>query len=309
MRGEGPAYRAAGLALPIVSRRGWIMFASLGIIWGLPYLLIKVGVESLSTPMVVFSRLAIAAVILLPIAVATRQIGRLAGHWRWVFAFAIVEMTFTWWALTWAEERISSSLAGLFIATVPLTTALIARRFGLDDRLTGTRLVGMGIGFLGVGALVGLDVSGSDLLAIAALVITVLGYSLGPIIVDRRLQGVPSLAVIAVSLSINAAIYAPFAWVTRPTAPVPASAWLAVALLGALCTAAAFIIFFALIAEVGPSRTTLITYVNPAVAVVLGIVILDEPITLGIVIGFPLVLRGSYLATRRAPALEAEPHA
>ncbi|MDO8308298.1 MAG: DMT family transporter [Actinomycetota bacterium] len=292
-----------------MSRRGWILFASLGLIWGLPYLLIKVGVEWLSTPMVVFARLAIAAVILLPIAVATRQVGQLRGHWRWVIAFALVEMTLTWWALTWAEERISSSLAGLFIATVPLVTALLARRLGLDDRLTGTRLVGLAVGFIGVGALVGLDVSGGDLLAIAALVVTVVGYSIGPIIVDRRLQGVPSLAVIAVSLTINALIYAPFAWVTRPTEPVPAQAWWAVVLLGAVCTAAAFMIFFALIAEVGPSRTTLITYVNPAVAVVLGIVILDEPMTLGIAIGFPLVLLGSWLATRRAPAVESEPHA
>lgn len=292
-----------------MSRRGWILFASLGLIWGLPYLLIKVGVEWLSTPMVVFARLAIAAVILLPIAVATRQVGQLRGHWRWVIAFALVEMTLTWWALTWAEERISSSLAGLFIATVPLVTALLARRLGLDDRLTGTRLVGLAVGFIGVGALVGLDVSGGDLLAIAALVVTVVGYSIGPIIVDRRLQGVPSLAVIAVSLTINALIYAPFAWITRPTEPVPAQAWWAVVLLGAVCTAAAFMIFFALIAEVGPSRTTLITYVNPAVAVLLGIVILDEPMTLGIAIGFPLVLLGSWLATRRAPAVESEPHA
>lgn len=295
--------------MPIVSRRGWILFAALGIIWGIPYLLIKVSVDSLSTPMVVFGRLIIGAVILLPIAIGTRQLGQLRGHWRWVLTFALVEMTFTWWALTWAEERISSSLAGLFIATVPITTALLARRFGLDDRLTGTRLWGMGIGFVGVGALVGLDVTGDDLLAIAALVITVLGYSIGPLIVDRKLQGVPSLAVIAVSLSINALIYAPFAWVTRPTAPVPTSAWLSVVLLGAVCTAVAFIIFFALIAEVGPSRTTLITYVNPAVAVVLGILILDEPITLGIAIGFPLVLLGSYLATRRSPAVESEPPA
>lgn len=309
MSGEGPAYRGTGLAFPLVSRRGWLLFVSLGVIWGLPYLLIKVGVTSLSTPMVVFGRLAIGAAILLPVAIATGQLRRLRGHWRWVVAFALVEMTFTWWALTWAEERISSSLAGLFIATVPLVTALLARRFGLDDRLTGTRLVGLAVGFLGVGALVGLDVSGGDLLAIAALVITVVGYSVGPIIVDKRLSDVPSLAVIAVALTLNAVIYAPFAWVTRPTAPVPASAWWAVVALGAVCTAAAFLIFFALIAEVGPSRTTLITYVNPAVAVVLGILVLDEPITLGIAIGFPLVLLGSWLATRRAPALEYEPHA
>lgn len=292
-----------------MSRRGWILFASLGLIWGLPYLLIKVGVTSMSTPMVVFGRVAIGAAILLPIAIGTRQLGRLAGHWKWVVAFALVEMTFTWWALTWAEERISSSLAGLFIATVPLVTALLARRLGMDDRLTGTRLVGLAVGFLGVGALVGLDVSGGDLVSVAALIVTVIGYSVGPIIVDRRLQGVPSLAVIAVSLTINAVIYAPFAWFTRPTEPVPASAWAAVLLLGALCTAAAFLIFFALIAEVGPSRTTLITYVNPAVAVILGIAVLGEPFTLGIAIGFPLVLLGSWLATRRAPAVESEPHA
>jgi drug/metabolite transporter (DMT)-like permease len=292
-----------------VSRRGWILFASLGLIWGIPYLLIKVGVEYLSTPMVVFCRLASGAAILLPIALARGQLGSLRGHWKWVVAFALVEMTFTWWALTWAEERISSSLAGLFIATVPLVTALIARRLGLDDRLTGTRLIGMLIGFIGVGALVGLDVEGGDLLSVAALIITVIGYSVGPIIVDKRLQDVPSLPVIAMSLTINAVIYAPFAWATRPTAPVPTIAWLAVVLLGALCTAAAFLIFFALIAEVGPSRTTLITYVNPAVAVILGIVILNEPFTLGIAIGFPLVLIGSYLATRRSNPVESEPHA
>lgn len=281
---------------------------SLGLIWGIPYLLIKVSVEYLSTPMVVFGRLVVGAAILLPIALATRQLPLLRGHWRWVVAFALVEMTFTWWALTWAEERISSSLAGLFIATVPIVTALIARRAGLDDRLTGTRLFGMAVGFAGVAALVGLDVSGSELLAIAALVVTVIGYAVGPIIVDKRLSEVPALAVIAASLGINTVIYAPFAWLTRPTEPVPASAWWAVLALGAICTALAFLIFFALIAEVGPSRTTLITYVNPAVAVVLGIVILSEPVTLGIVIGFPLVLLGSYLATRKAPAMESEPH-
>jgi drug/metabolite transporter (DMT)-like permease len=291
-----------------VSRRGWFLFASLGVIWGIPYLLIKVGVEHLSTPMVVFGRLLIGAAILLPIAIGRRQLGALSGHWRWVLAFALVEMTFTWWALTWAEERISSSLAGLFIATVPLVTALIARRLGMDDRLTGSRLVGLIIGFVGVGALVGLDVSGGDLLSVAALVITVVGYSFGPIIVDKRLSDVPSLPVIAVSLGINALIYAPFAWATRPTETVPPTAWAAVVLLGALCTAGAFLIFFALIAEVGPTRTTLITYVNPAVAVGLGIVILNEPFTLGIAIGFPLVLVGSFLATRHAPPVESEPH-
>jgi len=295
--------------LPIVSRRGWILFASLGLIWGLPYLLIKVGVESLSVSMVIFSRMALGALILLPIAIATGQLKHLRGHWRWVIVFALVELTFTLLALTWAEQRISSSLAGLFVAAVPITTALIAWRLGLDDRLTGTRLVGMGVGIVGVGALVGFDVSSDSILAVLALVVTVVGYSLGPIIIDRRLQGVPGVPVMAIAIGLNAVIYAPFAWLTRPTEPVPSSAWVAIALLGVLCTAIAFVIFFALVREVGPSRTTLITYVNPAVAVVLGIVILDEPFTLGIAIGFPLVLLGSWLATRRSPAIESEPHA
>jgi drug/metabolite transporter (DMT)-like permease len=292
-----------------MSRRGWALFISLGLIWGLPYLLIKVGVESLSPFVVVFARVFIGAAIMLPIAFFTGQLRKLKGHWRWVFIFAIVEMTFTFLALTWAEQRISSSLAALLISTVPLTAAIIARAMGLDSRLSGMRLVGLGVGFAGVAALVGLDVSGGDLLSVAAISITVLGYALGPIIVDRKLSSAPSVAVIAASLTINALIYAPFAWLTWPTEPVPAIAWWSIVALGAVCTAGAFIIFFALIAEVGPARTTVITYVNPGVAVILGVLILGEPLTPGIVIGFPLVLAGSFLATRRAPTMESEPHA
>jgi drug/metabolite transporter (DMT)-like permease len=280
---------------------------AMGVIWGLPYLLIKIGVESMSPFVVVFIRVALAAAVLLPVALARKQISQLAGHWRWVIAFALVEMTFTFLALTWAEERISSSLAGLLIAAVPLVAAVIAWRLGMDDRLRGMRLVGLGVGIVGVGALVGLDVTGGTWLSIAAVGITVLGYAIGPIIVARHLSNVPSLAVIAMALLINTVIYAPFAWVTWPTEPVPGTAWWSVIALGLLCTAIAFILFFALIAEVGPARTTVITYVNPAVAVVLGVVVLSEPVTWGILIGFPLVLLGSWLATRRGLIVEQEP--
>ncbi len=292
-----------------MTRRGWILFWALGLIWGLPYLLIKIAVEDLSTPMVVFCRLLIGSAVLAPIALAKGHWRALAGHWRWVFVFALVEMTFTWWALTWAETRISSSLAGLFIATVPLVAALLAISMGLDDRLTGTRLAGLGVGLLGVLALVGLDVSGPGLIAIGALIVTVLGYALGPIVIVKKLSDVPGLAVMAASLVINTIIYAPFAWFTRPTAPVSVDTWVAIALLGVVCTALAFVLFFALILEAGPARTTLITYINPAVAVILGIVILGEPLTIGLAIGFPLVLLGSWLATRRGPVVESEPHA
>ena len=292
-----------------VTRRGWFLFIFMGVIWGVPYLLIKVAVTDLPTPLVVFGRVALAAAILLPIAIATGQLKQLRGHWRWVIAFAVAEMTLPWWALTWAEQHITSSLAGLFIATVPLVTALLARRMGLDDRLTGSRLVGMGIGLVGVVALVGLDVSGGDLLAIASLLITVIGYATGPIIIDKKLTGVPGLAVISASLTINVLVYAPFAALTWPSTAISSDAIWSVVILGTLCTAVAFLGFFALIKEVGPSRSTLITYINPAVAVILGILVLSEPLTLGLAIGFPLVLLGSWLATRRAPALESEPHA
>lgn len=289
--------------------RGWFLLVSLGVIWGIPYLFIKIAVETFSPVSLVFLRVAIAAIILLPIVIARGQWGSLRGHWRWVIAFALVEMAFTWTALNWAELTITSSLAALLIALVPLVTAILARFIGLDDRLTGSRVVGLVIGFVGVGVLVGFDVTGSDVPAVAAMTIVVLGYALGPIIVDRKLSDLPSLAVIAAAMLVNTIIFAPIAVVTWPTEPIPVSAWVSVLVLGAICSALAFIVFFALIAEVGPSRTTIITYINPVVAVLLGIVILAEPLTIGMVAALPLILLGSWLATRRAPALESEPHA
>lgn len=289
--------------------RGWFLLISLGIIWGLPYLFIKIAVEDFSPTSLVFLRVFLAAIVLIPIVTYKKQWHTLKGHWRWVVIFALIEMAFSWTALNWAEQSVTSSFAALFIATVPAVTAILARLLGMDDRLTGTRLVGLGVGFLGVGLLVGLDLTGSSLLAIAALALTVFCYAMGPIIIDRKLSGPPSLAVIAASMVFNSIIFAPLAILTWPTEPIPASAWGSVVVLGTLCSAVAFIIFFALIAEVGPSRGTIITYINPVVAVILGIIVLSEPITLGLIAGFPLILVGSWLATRKAPAMESEPHA
>ena len=289
--------------------RGWFLLIALGVIWGIPYLFIKIAVETFSPGALVFLRVALAAIILLPIVLARGQWRSLRGHWRWVIAFALVEMAFTWTALNWAEERITSSLAALLIALVPLVTALLARFVGLDDRLTGSRVVGLVIGFMGVGILVGFDLTGGDLPVLAAMAIVVLGYALGPILVDRKLGELPSLAVIAAAMLVNTIIFAPIAALTWPSEPIPPRAWISVLILGAICSALAFIVFFRLIAEVGPSRTTLITYINPVVAVILGIGVLSEPLTLGMVAARPLILLGSGRATRRAPAIESEPHA
>ena len=275
----------------------------------MPYLLIKVAVESVDPMFIVFVRVALGALVLLPIVLVNGQWRALRGHWPWVGAFALTEITFTFLALTWAEQSITSSLAALLIATVPIVGAVLAAWFGLDAHWSRRRAVGLATGFLGVAALVGLDVEGSSWLAVAAVGVTVLGYALGPVIIEKRLQRVPSLPVIAASLAINAVLYAPLAWFTRPPGEVPAEAWVSMAVLGLLCTAIAFVVFFALIGEVGAPRAQVITYINPAVAVVLGVAILSEPITLGILVGFPLVLLGSWLATRGGnPAVEAEPH-
>jgi len=281
----------------------------MGLIWGTPYLLIKVSVEWLSPFVVVFGRVALAAAILLPIAAATGNLRGLHRYWKGILAFAVVELSIPFIALTWAEERLSSSVTALVIAGVPLVAAVLGRILRPDDRLTPIRLAGLAIGIGGVAALVGLDIQVGTVTALAALVFTVLGYAIGPFIVDGPLKGVPSLGVIAVAMTINAIIYAPFTVATWPTTPVPTQAWLSVVALGAVCTALAFIIFFALIKEVGASRTTVITFVNPAVALVLGVLILSEPITAGLAIGFPLVILGSILATRKAPVVESEPHA
>lgn len=290
-----------------MSRRGLILFLSLGLIWGLPYLLIKVSVEYLAPEVIVFLRVFLAAIILLPIVIKRGYLRELKGHWKWVFVFAIVEITFPIGALTYAEIKLSSSMSGLLIAAVPIVSAIFAWRLGIDDRITGKRVLGLSIGIVGVAALVGLDVTGSELISVALLGITVVGYALGPIIVSQKLSTAPALAAIAMAMVINSVIYAPLALMNRPTEPVPLNIWLAVAVLGTVCTALAFTLFFALVAEVGPSRTTVITYINPAVAVILGVLVLSEPVTLGLVIGFPLILIGSYLATRKAPDFESEP--
>ena len=290
-----------------MSRRGVILFLSLGLIWGLPYLLIKVSVEYLSPEVIIFLRVFLAAMILMPVVIKRSYLRQLKGHWKWVFVFAIVEIAFPFGALTFAEINLSSSMTGLLIAAVPIVSAIFAWRLGIDDRITGNRVLGLAIGIVGVASLVGLDVTGSELLSVALLGITVVGYALGPIIVSQKLSQAPALAAIAMAMVINSVIYAPLAFFSRPTESVPVNVWLAVAVLGAVCTALAFLLFFSLVAEVGPARTTVITYINPAVAVILGVLVLSEPITLGLIIGFPLILLGSFLATRKGPAFESEP--
>ncbi len=285
-----------------MTRRGWLLFAAMGVIWGVPYLLIKVAVADLSPASLVFLRTATGVLVLLPIAAARGSIAPLRGHWRWVLAYTVVEVAVPWLLLSDAERHISSSLAGLLIAAVPFIGALLALVTGGDDRLDGRRLGGLLVGFFGVATLVGFDLSGGSLGAVGEIGVVTVGYALGPMIIARRLRGVPAVGVVAASLVLTAIVYAPVGILQLPHHAPSARVILAVAGLGIVCTALAFLLFFALIAEVGPVRATVITYVNPAVALALGVAVLGEAFTASTAAGFVLIVLGSFLATRRQPA-------
>lgn len=289
-----------------MTRRGWVLFATMCVLWGMPYLLIKVAVEELSPPQLVLLRTALAAAVLLPWVVWKGQLAPVLPHWRPVLAFAALELAVPWWLLASAERQLTSSLTGLLVAAVPLVAAFAARAVGHGDRLDRTRLLGLAIGFGGVGALVGIDVRGGDLVSVAEVGVVVVCYALGPLVVSRWLADVPSAGVTAVALVVTAVVFLPLG---APGLEVPSGrVALAVIALSLACTVVALLAFFALIAEAGPQRALVITYVNPAVALLLGVVLLAEPLTLGALVGFPLVLVGCVLATRatRAATVDEE---
>jgi len=290
-----------------MSKRGWILFLSLGLLWGMPYLLIRIAVGEFDPLMVAGARTLLGSLLLLPVALHRKALAPAFKKWKWLVAFTLIEITVPWLMLGHAETRLNSSTAGLLIAVVPLFAAIIVTRLG-HEKLEPRRLFGLGLGFAGVALLVGLDIHFDDLPAVAATIFVALCYAIGPIIIDRKLNDVPAIGVITASLIVATIIYAPFAPFLWPKT-FGTSAVLSVIGLGVLCTAAAFIVFFSLIAEVGPARATVITYVNPAVAILLGALVLNEPLTIGMAVGFPLVILGSFLGTSRARTEPAAPPA
>jgi drug/metabolite transporter (DMT)-like permease len=286
-----------------VTRRGWALFAAMAVIWGIPYLLIKIAIGELTPASLVMLRTAIGAALLLPVAAARGWLAPLVPYWRWVLVYTVVEVSLPWFLLADGERRLSSSLTGLMIAAVPLIAAVLQLLTRGDDRLDRRRVLGLLVGMFGVAVLVGLNVSFKDLGAVAEVGLVALGYATGPIIIARRLPSLPAVGVVAASLVLTALFYAPLALPQLPKALPSGRVLLAVLILAVVCTALAFLIFFALIGEVGPVRATVITYFNPAVALLLGVAVLHEPFTLGAVVGFALILAGSVLATRRTSAL------
>ncbi len=284
----------------LVSRRAVILFIALGVAWGIPYLLIKVAVEELSPSELVLARTLLASLILIPLAFAKGAVRPVLKHWRWLLVFTLVEIAIPWVALGRAEQQLPSSTTGLLIAAVPLVGVALAFVTGRAERLSRTGWLGIALGITGVAALVGLDVSGSDLGAVAELGIVVVGYAIGPAILARQLRNLPGIGVMATALTLTTVMYVPVVLVGDgvPSSMPSADVIWSVVLLASVCTAAAFLLLFALVGEVGPVRATTITYLNPAVAVVAGAIVLSEPVTVWTVLGFILVVSGSYFVNR-----------
>jgi drug/metabolite transporter (DMT)-like permease len=283
-----------------VSRRAWLAFAAVSLIWGIPYLFIRIAVRGGVTPLTLaWGRITLAAIVLMALAWRAGTLSHARGLWRWLVAYAIAEVSLPFPLIAFGEQRVASSLAAIVIAAVPLIGALLALRFDHSERPTPLRALGLVIGFAGVIALVGIDVAGSsgELLGTAAILVAAVGYSIGPMIIKHRLAGLDSRATIGASLGIASLLLTPAAVLDLPHRAPSAGAIGSVVVLGLVCTALAFVIFSVLIHEAGTGRAMVITYVNPVVAVALGVALLGEQPGAGAVAGLLLILAGSWLST------------
>ena len=284
-----------------MSRRNWFLFIMVGFLWGIPYLLIKVAVEEISPTMIVLSRVLIGSAILIPIAMKRGSLMPAIRAWRYVLPYAIGEMIGPWFLITAAEEKMSSGLAGLLVATVPIWATLIASMHGDKTVWQSKRLIGILIGFIGIVLVVGIEsFSGrQSIVAILMVLIAAIGYAWAVTMVTAKIPHIEPISINAVAMVFTVIAYLPFMFLHMPDKVPSTEALGSVLLLGLFPTALAFILFFQLIKDIGTARGSLVTYLNTAFAVMLGVIILNEPFTLGIAVGLPLVLIGSYFASRK----------
>jgi drug/metabolite transporter (DMT)-like permease len=292
-----------------VSSRGWILFLAMSIIWGIPYLMIKIAVEGVSVPVLVLARTAVGAAVLLPLAFSKQTVTMVGNHWKALLGFAFFEIIAAWWLLSDAERHLTSSMTGLLIAASPIVAAVLDRFTG-GERLGVKRIVGLGVGIAGVAVLAGPHIGGNTWPIIEVLLVAVC-YAIAPLIAARHLADVPTLPMTAVCLGFAALVYAAPAAATWPDEMPSTRVLAALGGLAVICTALAFIVFFALIREVGAARALVFTYINPAVALAAGVIVLNEPLTLWNVAALVLIMAGCVLATRRhkeqLPDIAAEP--
>jgi drug/metabolite transporter (DMT)-like permease len=292
-----------------MSWRAWAAFAALGIIWGVPYFFIKLALQELSPATIAWARVVLGTLILLPIAWKRGALRAVMDHKLAVSAFAVVEFVIPFSAISLGERWISSALTGILIATVPLTVALLSRFFGLHERLGAWRLAGLLLGLVGVATLLGFGTISGPLgwAGVGCMLLAALGYATGPLIIQRYLGKVDPFGPVAASLLVASIVLLPAAIFTFPThMPAPLVLW-SVGILGAVCTALAMLLMFYLIGHAGASRATVITYINPAIATLLGMTLLHERLGVGGFTAFGLILLGSWLATR-GKAMHGEAH-
>ena len=284
-----------------MTRKSWILFGLVGFLWGIPYLLMKVAVADIPPPLIVAGRTLIGAAILIPIAIKKNTFKDAIKGIKYVIPYAVLEMVGPWILITSAEKEISSGLAGLLVATVPFFASIFSSLRGDHSVWQPKRIFGLVVGFVGIIALVGIEsmTGTSNPKAIAMVILASIMYAYAVLMVTTNLPGVDGIAINGVAMGLTCLFYTPIAIATWPSNPVSTEAIAALVALGVFSTAIAFMLFFIVIVEIGVARGSLTTYVNTAVAVVLGILILNEPITLGIIVGLPMVLLGSYLASRK----------
>jgi drug/metabolite transporter (DMT)-like permease len=292
-----------------MSWRGWGAFAALGIIWGVPYFFIKVSVQELSPVVLAFGRVTLGASILLPIAWRRGALQSLGAHKAAIVAFALVEFAIPFSAISFGERWIDSSVTGILIAMVPLSIALIQRFFGVHERLGWSRILGLGLGLIGVVALLGFGTIVGPLgwAGVACMLIATMGYAVGPLIIQRHLSGLDPFGPLAASLAVASMVLLIPAVLTLPTRMPSAPVLASMAMLGLVCTALAMLLMFYLVGHAGASRAAVITYINPAVAALLGVFLLHERLGWGGILAFVLILLGSWLATRGAATPRGRP--
>jgi drug/metabolite transporter (DMT)-like permease len=287
-----------------MSRKGWALFALVGVLWGVPYLFMKVAVEELSTPVIVFSRLLIGAVVLVPLALYEKTLLPALKYWKYIALYAIAEMVIPWSLITNAQKDLSSGVVALLVATVPIWATLFAHHTGDSTAAHRTRIFGIALGLIGIVFLVGFE-SLNDVGNIRALIqvlIASASYAFAVNMITRKAPETSGVAINGIAIALSTVIFAPFAFTHLPSQMPSSKAILATIGLGVICTALAFWVFFIVLKEIGAARASLVVYPNTAVAVVLGILILDEQLTLAIAIGLPMVLLGSYFASRKPSA-------
>ena len=290
-----------------MSRRNLSLFILAGFLWGIPYLFIRVAVDSetgFSPAIVVFMRVFIGALILVPIAIVDKSFFIAIKGWKYIAVYALFEMVIPWILIGTAEQSITSGLAGLLVASVPIFSTLIASRHGDKTVWQPRRLIGIAVGFLGVFLLVGIEsiTGSSDPIAILMMLGASLGYAYAVIYITRKMPGVSGVAINGIAMAMTAVFYSPALFFLWPDHAISTTAIYCVIALGVFSTGIAFAVFFTVMDEIGPARASLVTYMNTAFAVVLGVLILSEPLTTGIIVGLPLVLIGSYLASRKTNA-------